>query len=73
MSNNGSDRRDTFVIMTCGGSGKYIHLLWNFKRDNTRVQENVSVPLSCVVICWQIRNGYLMSYVVYITMTYVKS
>ncbi|XP_050890540.1 uncharacterized protein LOC127095945 [Lathyrus oleraceus] len=38
----------------------------------TPVQKNVSVPLSCVVICWQIRNGDLMSYVVYITMTCVK-
>lgn len=34
-SDNGLERRYNFVTMTCETSGKYITLIWNFKRDDT--------------------------------------
>lgn len=41
--------------------------------ETTLVQENVSVSLRCVVICWKTIIGDLMSCVVFITMISVKT
>ena len=34
-SDNGTDRRNTFVILTCERSGKYIRRIQNLKHDDT--------------------------------------